>query len=60
MSGLTTPEGVTEHMRAATSATDWEARACNVQNANDGYPEFWWATIILSGVLGNTERSWQA
>ena len=29
-----------------------------VKAANNGYPEFWFETIVLSGVLAETRRNW--
>ena len=55
MHDLTTPEGVTAHMSEATSEDDWNKRCDQVQAANGGnYPDFWYETVILSGLLDKT------
>ncbi len=55
---LTTPEGVKSHMSQATSEQDWNDRFDEIKRANDGYPDFWYETIILSGVLSTTRMAW--
>lgn len=49
MANLQTPDGVLEHMKGATSETEWNKRCDEVKAANSGYPSFWFATMILSG-----------
>ncbi len=47
---LTTPEGVLQYMRQATSEPDWSNRCDTVKKANgNDYPSFWFQTMILSG-----------
>jgi hypothetical protein len=56
---LTSEKGVEKHMKAATSQTDWNRRAAEVQAANGGkYPEFWFSTIMVSGLAAETQLSW--
>lgn len=50
---LTTPEGVAQHMRDTTpgSSEDWDRRAEEVLQANDGkYPSFWWEAVMKAGI----------
>lgn len=48
---LRTSEGVAAFMRESTSAKDWSNRAAAVKKANGGgYPPFWYATAISSGL----------
>lgn len=50
MNDLTTPEGLYAHMAASSSSDDWNDRAAQVKEANGGYPSFWWATVMASGL----------
>ncbi|HEV7952113.1 MAG TPA: hypothetical protein VGO98_01955 [Candidatus Saccharimonadales bacterium] len=54
MKDLTTPEGVAAHMSESTSEADWNERCDEVEAANDGYPSFWFATVIMSGLADKT------
>lgn len=56
---LTTPEGVKAYMSQATSEQDWNNRCDAVKRANGGYPDFWYATIVLSGVMSATSQNWR-
>ncbi len=56
---LTTPEGVANHMKVATSQSDWDRRADEVRAANGGkYPEFWTKTIMASNLAVETQLTW--
>jgi len=57
---LTTPEGVAAYMSQATSGKDWDNRCTAVKKANGGYPEFWYATIQLTGLHAETRHKWIA
>lgn len=57
-SDLTTPEGVAEYMAQSTSEADWNARCDAVKAANGGYPEFWFLTVVLSGLATETMANW--
>lgn len=59
MNTLKTPEEVRELMKSATSESDWNDKCDQVKKANGGYPDFWYSTIILSGVLAETQAQWQ-
>lgn len=54
MNDLTTPKGVAAHMSESTSEADWNKRADEVTEANGGYPSFWFATVITSGLMDKT------
>lgn len=56
---LKTQEGVKNHMSAATSEVDWNNRCDQVKAANGGYPDFWYATVIMSGVAAETSAKWK-
>ena len=54
MHDLTTPEGVAAHMSESKSEEDWNARCDQVKEANGGYPRFWFATVLASGLADKT------
>ncbi len=55
MRDLATPEGVVAHMSESTSRDDWNKRCEEVVAANEGgYPNFWFGTVILSGLVDET------
>lgn len=45
-------------MESSASESEWNANADKVKKANNGYPSFWHATIVLSGVAGKTQMKW--
>lgn len=55
---ITTPEGVTALMQSSASESEWNANCDKVKKANNGYPPFWYTTIVLSGVLSKTQSGW--
>lgn len=56
---LTTAEGVTAFMEAATSESDWNRRCDQIKAAyGGGYPDFWFVTIVMGGVAARTSAKW--
>ena len=56
---LTTPEGVVALMRTSKSEREWKANCDKVKAANNGhYPEFWYVTIIQSGLGREITTAW--
>lgn len=55
---LTTPEGVKALMASSKGEDEWNNNCDKVKAANNGYPAFWYPTIILGGVLNETRRNW--
>lgn len=49
---LKTPEGVAALMRTSKTEDEWNANCDAVKSANDGYPNFWFATVLASGLVG--------
>lgn len=47
-------------MKGSTSVDDWNDRADRVKAACGGYPDFWWAAIIQSGVADRTLKQFGA
>lgn len=60
MHNLTTREGLAAHMEAAKSEQDWNDRCDAVKEANGGdYPNFWWDTIMMSGLASRVSANWR-
>jgi hypothetical protein len=38
-------------MASAISEADWNAKCDEVKKANGGYPDFWFPSIVLSGLV---------
>lgn len=55
---LTTVEGVQALMTSSKSEKEWNDNCDKVKAANAGYPEFWFATIIMSGLAARTQSNW--
>lgn len=55
---LTTPEGVKALMESSRSEENWNDNCDKVKAANNGYPGFWYATIMLSGVAAKAQANW--
>ena len=55
---LTKQSDVVTLMQSSKSETEWNANCDKVKAANDGYPQFWFAAIVLSGVMSTTSSKW--
>lgn len=56
---MTTPTEVVKLMESSTSADEWNANCDKVKKANGGgYPSFWYATIVSSGVAATVQAKW--
>ena len=55
---LTTTAGVKALMESSRSEAEWNTNCDKVKKANNGYPDFWYVTIILGGVLDKTRAKW--
>ena len=49
---------VIDTMEDSQSAEDWNANADKVKEACNGYPDFWWASIIKSGRADRIMARW--
>ena len=56
---MTTPLEVIKLMESSQSAEEWNANCDKVKKANGGYPDFWYTSIVLSGVFADTEARWK-
>ena len=55
---LTTKEGVKELMQSSKSEKEWNSNCDKVKAANNGYPSFWFAEVVMSGLMDKTARTW--
>lgn len=51
---LTTEEGLVAYMSESQDEADWGRRCDEVKRVNGGYPDFWFRTIIMSGLMNRT------
>ena len=58
MTELTTREEVVNLMQSSKSEKEWNENADKVKAANGGYPGWWYAEIVLSGVMSKTVANW--
>lgn len=49
---------VIELMETSKSAREWDDNCDKVKAACDGYPEFWWTTMIQSGRGNKIATQW--
>jgi hypothetical protein len=45
-------------MKSAYSEEDWNNKCDQVKSACGGYPDYWFAEIIASGLADRTKASW--
>ena len=55
---LTTKDGVKELMQSSKSEKEWNANCDKVKAANNGYPSFWFAEVVMSGLMDKTAKTW--
>ena len=55
---LTTPEGVKKLMLSSRTPDEWDNNCDKVKAANNGYPDFWFSTIIIGGILHQVQQTW--
>ena len=49
---------VIELMSSSTTEKEWNTNCDKVKQACSGYPSFWWATIIQSGLASKIAEKW--
>ena len=49
---------VLDLMKSSKSMTEWNANCDTVKAKCDGYPSFWYTSIILSDVYTQTATKW--
>ena len=55
---LKTVEGVKSLMTTSKNEKEWNENCDKVKAANNDYPRFWYAEIVLSGLLGRVKSQW--
>jgi len=45
-------------METSRSEREWDANCDRVKTMFDGYPHFWYESIILGGVLQRCQQNW--
>jgi len=54
-----TQQEVIDLMKSSNTEAEWNANADKVKKAFDGgYPNWWFATIVMSGILRETAAKW--
>ena len=53
-----TEKEVLELMKSSKSEDEWNKNCDAVKRACGGYPDFWYATIMLSGVARGVFSTW--
>ncbi len=51
---LTKKDDVVSLMESSKTEAEWNTNCDKVITANNGYPQFWYAAIVLSGVMSKT------
>lgn len=59
MIDLTTPNGVTTLMKSSKSEQEWNNNCDAIKRANNGYPTFWFAYVVMSGLAAQTQSQWE-
>jgi len=56
---LTTKEGVVSLMKSSKNESEWNANCDKIKKINNGgYPEFWYETVLASGLMNQVSVSW--
>jgi hypothetical protein len=45
-------------MKSSKSEVEWNANCDKVKKACNGYPPFWYAAVVESGLLYKTKATW--
>jgi len=53
-----TKEEVVQLMESSQTAEDWDTNADKVKAACNGYPSFWFPTIVMSGLVNRVAARW--
>ena len=49
---------VVELMKSTKNEAEWNRNCDEVKQRCNGYPEFWYSEIVLSGVMQETRAKW--
>jgi hypothetical protein len=53
-----TQQQVIHLMSSATSESDWNDKCGQVKTACNGYPDFWFSSIVPSGLVDRVSAKW--
>lgn len=53
-----TEQEVIALMKTSKSEKEWNANCDKVKAACNGYPDFWYSAIILSGLAAQVQATW--
>ena len=53
-----TKEQVVTLMKSSSNGQEWDANCDKVKAACNGYPDFWFETIVMSGLLKQVGKAW--
>jgi Zn-dependent M28 family amino/carboxypeptidase len=56
---LKSADGVKSFMAGSGSEDDWNSRCDQVKAANNGYPSFWFPTVMQTGLAAETSAKWK-
>ena len=45
-------------MKSSKSENEWDANCDKVKAACDGYPDFWYSNIVMSGLFNDVSSKW--
>ena len=51
-------QDVIDLMASSKSNSEWNANCDKVKEACNGYPEFWYGTVIVSGLCDRVSKGW--
>jgi len=56
---LKTEKGVAEFLKTSTNEADYAKKVDEIKKCNNGYPDFWYETVVLSGLSSRIRFDWQ-
>lgn len=54
-----TKEEVITLMKSSKNENEWDQNCDKVKAAFDSYPEWWYAEIVLSGIMWQVRATWK-
>lgn len=49
---------VVDKMRGSKSAKEWNDNCSDIKRTFDGYPDWWWEVIMMSGILAEAQLTY--
>lgn len=53
-----TQQDVIDLMKSSTSESEWNKNCDKVKAHFEGYPQWWYSVIVLSGLAANVAKNW--